>query len=194
MILLVAWSFLFWPMSRKELVAFFAINILFTINNYLAIQNGVFQFENPDLFDLPFYELGMWGFYLIHCHRQVKPVWPKYWNKRMVFGAMAFSLCFSLSPNQDILLISTVSVIAVSLFFACSRGAILLGLNMLIVGTLVEYAGVVLNMWHYPKPYPGGVAFWYVPMWFGVGFYYFYIMGPYYCDYCEKAERPPAEF
>ena len=182
LLLCIAWLCLFWPLHKKELIAFLVINIIFTINNHMAIQNGIFQFAEPDLFLLPYFEFVMWGFYLIHSHRVVKPKWPQSWKAGPIILTVLFSMCFSLSPNQDILLYSSSTVILLSTAIYRNKNAIQLGLYMIVLGALIEYFGVYFQLWNYPKPYPGGVAFWFATLWYGVGFYYYFILGPYYND------------
>lgn len=172
MALLIFWLITFFPINVVELLLFISINIVFSVIDIMSIQKGIFFFNHPDIFGLPYYEFFMWGFYILHSTRVLGvsflPV-TKIQVIAWLILVILYSLAFSHFVNSNTLLIATSSIICIFLSFFHAKQDWLYLAYFIFMGTLFEYLGVGFGEWGYPNPPWGGVAFWYVTLWGGVG-------------------------
>lgn len=169
--LLLLWITTFWPIQRFELVLFIFAGMFFSVMNVLSLKQGIFRFSKPDLLGLPAYEFVMWGFYLLHVQRMLagqispKPS-AKVWTLALLYAAS-----FAILANPQILLCVTASLLLASLFLHHEPFDLAYAGYMVLIGAFVEYLGTATGLWTYPSPPIGGVPFWFVTLWGGVGFF-----------------------
>lgn len=170
-LLLILWLATFGRSSRAEAVLFLIACCFFTVMNALSLSQGIFAFARPDILGMPFYELFMWGFYLLHTRRVINGPAPSGPEKPAWVLAILFSAAFGLIPDQVILLWVTAVLLAIGLgFFHECRDLAYVG-YMVLLGAAVEYTGVHSGEWFYPNDPMGGVPLWFVTLWGGVGLF-----------------------
>lgn len=165
------WAIGFGRISRRELILFMAVSVLFSLLDMAALQSGAFKFRHPDLLGLPIYEFFMWGFFTLHALRFVGkvPATRQLWLSialAVVFAVPFATLAdpFALFAASSVMLIATLAIFRDSVDFAYTG-------YMIAIGSLIEYVGVWTGQWAYPNAPPGGVALWFIPMWGGVGLF-----------------------
>lgn len=169
--LLILWILTFKKLEEREWVLFVFINIFFTIFNNLALKNGIFTFNAVDIFRLPAYEFFMWGFYALHTKRMLQGDVPR--KKIWLVFVLAFLYILTFSFIKDTSLLFTVSsilLIASLFFFHEVMDFVYVG-YFVALGTLIEYTGVLSGLWYYVDSIYGGVPFWFITLWGGVGFF-----------------------
>jgi len=173
LILLGLWALLFWPLRLSELVMVAGICVFFTGMNASALQQGIFKFREPDVLGMPVFELFMWGFYLLHVHRLWRGT-PSARPRPALAWALgiAFSAAFAVITDQTVLFAVTASLLAVALFFFHEPMDLAYAGHMVLLGALIEYAGVHSGQWFYPIEVPGGVPPWFITMWGGIGLFF----------------------
>jgi hypothetical protein len=167
--LLILWALTFRKVSRTEAYFFFAACVFFTAMNAMSLKQGIFAFSNPDVLGMPWYELLMWGFYLLHLKRLLKGDAPV--GKRVIVWALSLSYAAAFASISD-----------ASLLLGVTGGLLIVGLALfhepldlgytayfVLLGAAVEYTGVHSGQWHYPDSPPGGVPLWFITLWGGVG-------------------------
>ncbi len=168
--LIFLWTLTFRPFpSSSEIALFLVVSAVFTVMNALALSGGIFRFSHPDVLGMPFYELVMWGFYLLHTKRMIAS--PR--SRRGLWGAIAYTLVFAtpytLALEQHSLLLVTMVVFVFGLVVFHERRDLASAGYMVALGTAIEYIGVISGEWSYPGSPLGRVPLWYIPMWGGVG-------------------------
>lgn len=170
-LLLVLWVAAFAPWRRSDVALFLGASALFTVMNTVAVHRGIFAFAAPDLGVLPAWEIPLWGFWTLHAHRAVgrapapRPG-PVEWLLTFLFA-----LSFSLFRSSTAVLAASATVLIAALFRFHTPDDWRHVIYLMLVGTLLEYPGAALGLWRYPDPPPGGVPFWYLTMWGGVGLF-----------------------
>jgi len=170
--MLVIWLLGFGRVSRPEVVVFMiGVNLLFICLNLGALRKGAFRFTSPDALGMPMYEFVMWGFYTLNAIRFLDGMAPggSRWSTSIMAAGLAVPFSLVSDPGALTLLSGTVLVISLALYrepmdFAYAA-------YMVIMGALIEYAGVWTGQWSYPGNPPGGVPWWFIPMWGGVGLF-----------------------
>ena len=137
----------------------------------MAVRQGVFRFTSPDYLGLPVWEFGMWGFYVLHTVRMLDGPAPSGPLWKVLTLAALFALPFVTLADQQALLIASTLLFAVALGFFHERADLRYVGYMIAMGAVVEYLGVWCGQWSYPANPPGGVAFWFVTMWGGIGLF-----------------------
>lgn len=170
-LLLLFWWWSFGPTRRSERWLFVLSCLLFTLMNAMALRQGIFAFAAPDLLGLPWYELFMWGFYLLHARRLLgrersAPPQALSW---LLMGL--FALCFATLTDPFWLLVATAALLTIAWLFDRDPLAWRHAGYLVLLGALFEYVGVWSGQWHYPGPPWGGVPFWFITMWGGIGFF-----------------------
>jgi hypothetical protein len=168
---LLVWAATFRGLSLRELGVYAAVSALFAVMDIMAVRQGVFRFTSPDYLGLPVWEFGMWGFYVLHTVRMLDgpppagPLW------KVLALAALFALPFVTLADQQALLLASALLFAVALGFFHEPADLRYVGYMIAVGAVVEYLGVWSGQWSYPANPPGGVAFWFVTMWGGIGLF-----------------------
>jgi len=170
-VLLPIWLLGFGRISGIELRVMAAVNLLFILMNLGALRHGIFRFQHPDLWGLPAYEYLTWGFYVLHTIRFVGGRSALGASYLAVMLAAVFALPFSLISEPSMLLLASAAVLAVSLLIFHDPLDLAYAGYMVVVGALIEYAGVWHDEWSYPDNPMGGVPLWFVPMWGGIGLF-----------------------
>lgn len=170
-LLLILWLATFGRSSRAELVLFLIACCFFTVMNALSLSQGIFAFARPDILGMPFYELFMWGFYLLHTRRVVDGPAPPGPEKPAWVLAILFAAAFGLIGDQVVLLWVTAVLLAIGLGFFHERRDLGCVGYMVLLGAAVEYTGVHSGEWFYPNDPMGGVPPWFVTLWGGVGLF-----------------------
>jgi len=170
-VLLVLWALTLLPATRPELLLYVVASALFAVMNVGALRQDVFFFRHPDFLGMPVWEFFMWGFYVLHLLRMVDGPAPGGSIRLALALAVLFAVPFSTIADPQMLLLATAIILAVALAFFHERLDLAYAGYMILVGALVEYTGVWSGQWGYPGDPPGGVPFWFVTMWGGVGLF-----------------------
>lgn len=169
--LLTLWAFTFRKLSRPEIIFFIAVCTFFTVMNALSLRQGIFSFASPDILGMPIYELFMWGFYLLHLKRVVGGPVPN--SKPTVVWTLAilYSVAFASIQDSTTLLIATGILLMVALLFFHQPHDLAYVGYLVLMGAAFEYTGVHSGEWSYPGNPIGGVPFWFITLWGGVGLF-----------------------
>ena len=149
-LLLGVWLISFWPITRREVISFFILNIVFVIGDICAIKSGFFTFSNPDLLELPYWEFIMWGFYMLHMNRLFSRPSVKAFDWRAIVFAIIFSQLFGLVTDHTLLLISSSIILLATLSLFHAKDDLRYGIYLGLLGILYEYFGLQFNLWLYP--------------------------------------------
>ena len=169
--MLVIWRLGFGRVSPAEIVAMMLVNLFFVLANQAALARGIFGFDDPDFLGMPVYEYLMWGFYTLHAIRFLDGSAPA-GGRLLPFAAAAiFALPFALPIGPARLPAVSAALLAVCLALFHQRMDFAYAGYMAALGALFEYVGVWTGQWHYPGSPIGGVPFWFVTMWGGVGLF-----------------------
>jgi hypothetical protein len=169
--MLVIWRLGFGRVSRAEVVFMIGVNLLFICMNLGALRTGAFRFTSPDALGMPMYEFAMWGFYTLNTIRFLDGMPPGGNRWSALIMAAALAVTFSMVSNPGVLTLLSGIVLAISLALYRERMDFAYAAYMVIMGALIEYAGVWTGQWSYPGNPPGGVPSWFIPMWGGVGLF-----------------------
>ena len=183
--LLLIWAFTFRRISMPELRFFGIFCALFALMNKAALDQGIFVFSYPDIWGMPAYELTMWGFYALHTHRMIPASPLPRPDYRLWLLVIAFSASFATLKDPTLLLMVTGTLLAVGLYWHHDRYDLAYVAYMITVGAAIEYTGVLSGQWHYPGDPIGGVPFWFVTLWGGVGFFIRRWAGPLILEHCQ---------
>ncbi len=171
-LLLGGWLGLFWPISPSERVAFVVAAAFFTVQNYVTLRAGLFEFRFKDILLMPYYEPALWGFYYLSMKRFVSGAEsrlpPLDW--RGVAGTIVTSVMFStFAGDERALFIATLCSTAFLFVLFHTRGDVYYAAYALALGFVVELFGVSTGLWSYPRPDFLGIPFWFATMWISVG-------------------------
>jgi hypothetical protein len=169
--MLVIWSLGFGRVSRPELVLLVGVNLLFIGMNLGALRKGAFRFTSPDALGMPLYEFAMWGFYTLNTIRFLDGLAPGGSRWLALILAVALAVPFSMVGDPGVLTLLSGAVLVISLAFYREPMDFAYTAYMVIMGALIEYAGVWTGQWSYPGNPLGGVPSWFIPMWGGVGLF-----------------------
>lgn len=169
--LLLCWAVTFRALTKKELLAFLAVSMLFSVMDIMAVRQEAFRFSSPDYLGLPVWEIFMWGFYVLHALRMLGGSVPTGQRWLVVALAVLFAVPFVTLNDAWVLLAASGGALALALVFFHDPGDWVYVGYMIMVGAFVEYTGVWSNLWGYPGSVPGGVPPWFVTMWGGVGLF-----------------------
>ncbi len=167
------WLVTFGPMKRIEIVEFCLACLIFSGMNAMALHRGIFAFTYPDVFGMPWFELFMWGFYLVHTRRALARFSTPRSNRRGVAVGLTvcFAIVFSAATGDVSRFFGPLAVILVSLAFFHEVSDFLHIGYMVFLGALIEYSGIATGQWSYPSSQLAGVPLWFITMWAGVGLY-----------------------
>lgn len=169
--LLVLWVATFRKPSKQEAIFFLLVCVFFTAMNAASLKQGIFAFTFPDIWGMPVYELFMWGFYLLHLHRLLGGPAP-HSNPFVVWGlALMYAAAFAAIADGDVLLVVTGALLLVGLVLFHEPMDLAYTGYLILLGAAIEYTGVHSGQWHYPGNPIGGVPFWFITMWGGVGLF-----------------------
>lgn len=163
------WSVTFQRLSLRELLCYVGVCVLFSIMNIMATRQEVFQFSHPDIAGLPLWEYFTWGFYVLHILRTLGGPKPSSRFRVVLPLAILFALPFSTVSDPLLLLATSGFAVVLALIFFHDRWDLSYVAYTLFVGAAIEYTGVWSEQWYYPGNPSGGVAFWFVTMWAGIG-------------------------
>jgi hypothetical protein len=185
----ILWALTFTKLTKKEWIFVTFVCFLFTGLNIPAVAHEIFAFSKPDLFGLPVYEFFTWGFYLLHAKRLLGGPTPKgnWWLVLLL--VILFSLCFVLVSDTAILLVMSFIVLGVSILFYHEPMDFLYIGYFLLMGTLIEYTGVLSGEWHYFNSPLGGVPFWYITLWGGTGLFLRRLILPFFVKGKNKLQK-----
>lgn len=169
--LLVLWLFTFRRLNRPESVFVLAVCLFFTGMNAASLSQGIFAFTYPDVLGMPVYELFMWGFYLLHTKRLLDGPVPENRRVEVWILALLYSVAFAAIPDPTTLLAVTGGLLVIGLILFHEPLDLAYTGYMVLLGAAIEYTGVHSGQWHYPGDPPGGVPFWFVTLWGGVGLF-----------------------
>ena len=167
--LLVLWLLTFRRFSLPELILFLVASVFFTIMNALSLQQGIFAFRHPDVLGMPYYELVMWGFYLLHTRRMLDGRAPERIPWPVWLMALLYALAFAAISNQSLLLFVTAGLLLIALILFHEPQDLAYTGYMILLGAAIEYTGVYSGQWGYPGEPLGGVPLWFITLWGGVG-------------------------
>jgi hypothetical protein len=168
---LVLWAVTFRKLSRAELIFYVAVCTFFTAMNAASLKQGIFAFAHPDVLGMPIYELAMWGFYLLHIKRVLGGPEPE--GKRAIAWTLAifYAISFATIPDAITLLAVTGTLLLIGLVMFHEPHDLAYTGYLILLGAAFEYTGVHSGEWIYPGGPVGGVPFWFVTLWGGVGLF-----------------------
>lgn len=169
--LLVVWVVTFRTLSKVEAIFYVCVCAFFTVMNAASLSQGIFTFSSPDVLGMPVYELFMWGFYLLHLKRVLGGPAPTGKRSTVWTLALLYAAAFAAIPDAKLLLIATSILLAIGLILFHEPLDLAYTGYLVIFGAAIEYTGVYSGEWFYPGSPVGGVPFWFVTMWGGVGLF-----------------------
>ena len=171
-VLLLGWWYLtFRPVEKVELIFFAGICVFFTAMNYVTLRQGIFEFTEQDLLLMPYFELFMWGFYLLHAIRMLDGPTPPHRPLVIWPLALLYAAAFGLITDYTALFLVTAGLLGVAFYFFHDRYDLAYAGYLTLVGAAIEYAGVHSGHWSYPEDPVGGVPLWFITLWAGVGLF-----------------------
>lgn len=174
----VLWALTFQTIDKSEILLFAGVCIFFTVMNTLSLQQGIFAFSSPDLLGMPSYELFMWGFYILHIKRMLNGTAPEGKRAWVWLLALLYATCFATLTNATSLLGVTAALLLIGLAFFHEPLDWAYTGYMIALGAAIEYTGVYSGQWHYPGNPIGGVPFWFITLWGGVGWFFHRLVMP----------------
>lgn len=168
---LMLWALTFRRVSRQEAIFFFLVCVFFTAMNAASLKQGIFAFTEPDIWGMPVYELLMWGFYLLHLQRLLEGAAPQGGHVLAGVLAVMYAAAFAAIPDGDVLLAVTGVLLLLGLAFFHEPMDLAYTGYLILLGAAIEYTGVYSGQWHYPGHPVGGVPFWFITLWGGVGLF-----------------------
>lgn len=169
MVLLIVWALTFRRVRRKEFAFLLVICGFFTGMNAISLDQGIFSFARPDVLGMPYYELAMWGFYVLHTMRVVNGP-PAPWPTGTVWIlALSYSVTFATIHDPILLLLASGALLCIALVRFHERHDFYYTGYMIALGAVIEYTGVLSGEWYYPGSPLGGVPWWFITLWGGVG-------------------------
>ncbi len=169
--LLVLWAATFRKLSKPELIFYVGVCVFFTLMNAASLKQGIFAFAEPDVLGMPVYELFMWGFYLLHLKRVLDGPTPV-GNRAVVWVlALLYAAAFATIADAQILLAVTGILLVIGLMLFHEPHDLAYTGYLILLGAAIEYTGVYSGQWAYPGDPLGGVPFWFITMWGGVGLF-----------------------
>ena len=186
---LVLWAVTFGRLSKPEIIFYAGVCIFFTAMNAASLSQGIFAFTTPDVLGMPVYELFMWGFYLLHLKRMLGGPPPS--SKPAVVWTLAllYAAAFASIPDARMLLAATSILLVIGLFLFHEPLDLAYTGYLILLGAAIEYTGVHSGQWFYPGDPVGGVPFWFITLWGGVGLFMRRLMLPILSRY-EKRPNP----
>jgi hypothetical protein len=163
------WTVTFWPIRLREGVLFCVAAAFFTGMNFVTLKQGIFSFSRPDILLMPYFELGMWGFYLLHTLRTVRGPVPRYSPLPTMILAILLCAAFAAIRTSSLLTIVSMAIVIGGITLYHDRYDLLYIGYMVYLGAVVEYTGVLTGLWSYPDEPVGGVPLWFISLWGGVG-------------------------
>jgi hypothetical protein len=167
----LVWAVGFRRISAREAWMLLGVNLLFAVMNTGALQKGIFRFTSPDVLNMPIWEFFMWGFYTLNALRLIGGEPPRERRRLALAVAVAFSIPFSTIGDPFMLLLVSGAILAVALFLFHEPDDLAFTAYLIAMGALIEYIGVWSGQWTYPGSPIGGVPFWFITMWGGVGLF-----------------------
>ena len=164
-LLFVLWAITFPKLQVYEVVVFVITCIFFTLADITVITKGVFQFTQTDIWNMPYYEPFVWGFYFLHAVRmlgvkEVHKIIPG-----LVF-ALAFTLPISLVQDEVVTLTLSGLVLLVGLSVFRTKNDFVYTLYFVLLGCIIEFVGTQTGTWYYGIEH---YYAWWVITWGGSG-------------------------
>ena len=113
----------------------------------------------------------MWGFYLLHVKRVLGGEVPHDRRVQVWLLSALYALAFAAIADADRLLQVTAALLLVGVYLFHQRLDLAYLGYMVLLGAAVEYVGVFSGQWSYPGNPAGGVPFWFITLWGGVGLF-----------------------
>jgi hypothetical protein len=170
--LFLCWAVLFYPVDRGELALFVVAGLFITVQNYLALRDGIFEFRFKDILLMPYYEPLLWGFYFVTMKRFIhgRQDEPLSIGVKAIAGLLATSAAFGLfSSSSRMLFAATLCSTSILFVLFHSKLDVSFALYALTLGIVVEIFGVFTGLWWYPEPDVIGIPYWFATMWLSVG-------------------------
>lgn len=174
---LILWALTFQRPTRKELISFVLINVVFVISDIGAIQNGFFVFSEPDVLGLPYWEFVMWGFYLLHTARLMPATKKLPTDWKAIALAVVFSLLFGVIKDRNLLLALTTGVLVLTQVLYREREDFMYNIYLMLMGIAFETVGLYFNLWSYPESAYSTAVVQFVVMWGATGIFFRRILG-----------------
>jgi hypothetical protein len=162
------WLLTFRRLTRGEWLLYAGACALFTVLDYLTLQQELFKFTHPDFLLMPWWEPLIWGYLLVHTIHMVNGPTPRGRRAIALVWFVAFAMPFLALTDQVVLFAVSLALLAAGLVLFHEPYDFAYVGYFLLVGSLWEYVGVWSGQWLYPGDPPGGVAPWFAPMWGGI--------------------------
>ena len=169
-VLLIFWFATFYPLKAHEVLFFFTCSLVFTISNYGALKNNVFEFRHIDFLLMPLNEFFMWGFYCLNALRLLARFETRVVSlKKLLIYAVPFSVSFSVIKDEVSLAICLALLLCLGLLFFHSKRNLAFIIYFLLMGILVEGLGVEFHLWRYPHTEYFEFPIWGPLLWVNIG-------------------------
>ncbi len=169
-VLLGVWTLTFLPLQKKEIIFFCVCSTVLTAGNYGALARQNFVFTHRDVLLMPYHEMFIWGFYALNAVRLIG-VAPAQQGSKMQLAAFAilFSTAFALLTSEIYLTLSAAVIFAAALSQFRSQRDMQYAGYFLAMGCVVEFLGIRLGLWSYPRAGYFALPLWGPLLWANTG-------------------------
>ncbi len=161
LLLLIWWGITFYPFSKQDVVLFLTTSVFFTLVDISVLRQGIFAFSDKDIWEMPYFELFLWGFYFLHASRVLKGEISNRVIPGAVFSALAM-LALSLSPSVPVALFIASGILVASLIYFGTKKDIQYTLYLMLMGIIIEVLGTSIGKWSYGID---NYFFWWIITW-----------------------------
>ncbi len=174
LILLVLWHITFNyknKLTKRDYQFFGLFSLIFTLSNYGALKNLVFQFTHQDILLMPYNEIFMWGFYCLNSYKLIGKIDVRNKLKIPVIAlTVLFAISFSAIKSEILLtLVGLVILMLALILLHNERKTYYFIFYFAFMGLVVEIYGVHLNFWVYPNTSYFNWPLWGPLMWMNIG-------------------------
>lgn len=149
---LLFWLAMFYPLNKKEIVAFILISVAMTLNDIATVANGVFFFTTTTFFGIPYFQTVLWAFYFLHWTR----VYMKadfHISQKRLFPALALLILLLgtlyFAGTHDIRLFFLSILFVITIFFYHTYNDWCMFFYGVFTGLVIEIAGTQSGQWYY---------------------------------------------
>jgi hypothetical protein len=185
-VFLLSTAIFFGPIGVKEAAIYYISSFVLVLSDIGAIKNGFFQFGQPDLAGLPYWEFVAWGFWIMFGYKNLPKEFPNRLDWRVVVCAIGFSVSFSLIENRLALLLISAGIIAGVVWILNDKNNIYYLLLFATMGIAVEVVGLSYHLWSYSNADLSLAVAQFLVMWVGIGIFFRNLAGPFLLSKIER--------
>lgn len=148
-LLISVWTLTFRKVTLQEILIFLISCLFYTIADYIVISKNIFTFTNTNIWNMPYYEPLMWGYYFVHAKRLIGDYPVKNLTHGIIFTLMFISSLTFLKNEKAILITAALLLLVALCFFFKTKYDFLYAGYFLFIGCIIEYIGTKTNIWSY---------------------------------------------